>query len=60
MKIIRCGSPRKAAVIIGFSHRSMGCRAVGFAGQLKMCTVLCRASLHEGQLSEVPGMILAL
>ena len=54
------GSPRKSTVIMGFSHKSMGSRAVGLAGQLKICTLSCGAWLHEGQLSEVPDIILAL
>ena len=50
----------KSAVVMGFSHRSMGSRAVGFAVQLKMCTVSCGAWLHEGQLFKVPEIILVL
>ena len=33
------GSPKKSATFVGFSHKSMGRRVVGFFGQLKRCFV---------------------
>ena len=53
-------SPRKSAAVMGFNQRSIGCSGAGFTGQLKRCTASCAASLHEEQLSEFPGIILAL
>ena len=55
-----CGSPKEYVTVVGFSHKSMGCRVVGFARQLKRCAISCGAWLHEGQKSKVYGMILAL
>ena len=55
-------SPKNSAAVVGFSHKSIGCRVGGFAGQLKGYTVWYRIydSLHAGQQSKVLGMILAL
>ena len=45
-------SPKKSAAVVGFSHKSMGRRIVGFEGQLNKCTVLC-----GGSYIKVPGSL---
>ena len=48
-------SPKKASTVVGFNYKSMGSRVVGFARQLKRCTVSCGARLHGGSKLRFSG-----